>query len=61
MNRVKGGILSKQPIFFKVDQRQPHEIFWTTRQSSQVVNWVKTRPRLAGNQILFGGTRFGFV
>ena len=23
--------------------------------------WVKTKPRLAGNQIPFGGTRFGFV
>ena len=35
----------------KVDQCQPHEKFWTARQSSQVVNWVKTKPRLAGNQI----------
>ena len=25
-------------------------------QSSQVVNWVKTKPKLAGNQIPFGGT-----
>ena len=40
----------------KVDQCQPHENSWTACQSSQVVNWVKTRPRLAGNQIPFGGT-----
>ena len=45
----------------KVDQCQPHENFWTARQSSQVVNWVKTKPGLAGNQIPFGGTRFGFT
>ena len=45
----------------KVDQRQPHEKFWTPRQSSQVVNWVKTKPRLARNQIPFGGTKFGSV
>ena len=25
------------------------------------LNWVKTKPRLAGNQIPFGGTKFGFV
>ena len=43
------------------DQCQPHEKFWTARQSSQVVNWVKTMPGLAGNQIPFGGTRFGFT
>ena len=42
----------------KADQCQPHENFWTARQSCQVVNWVKTKPKLAGNQILFGGTRF---
>ena len=30
-------------------------------QSSQVVNWVKTKPGLAGNQIPIGGTRFGFT
>ena len=30
-------------------------------QSSQVVNWVKTKPELAGNQIPFGGTIFGFT
>ena len=29
--------------------------------SIQVVNEVKTKPRLAGNQIPFGGTRFGFT
>ena len=44
-----------------MDQCQPHENFWTAHQSSQVVNWVKTKPRLAGNQIPFGGTRFGFT
>ena len=44
-----------------MDQCQPHENVWTARQSSQVVNWVKTKPRLAGNQIPFRGTRFGFV
>ena len=48
-------------MFLKVDQCQPHENFWTACQSSQVVNWVKTKPELAGNQILFGGTRFGFT
>ena len=45
----------------KVDQCQPHENSWTDCQSSQVVNWVKTKPELAGNQIPFGGTRFGFT
>ena len=30
-------------------------------QSSQDVNWVKTKPELAGNQIPFGGTMFGFT
>ena len=35
--------------------------FQTASQSSQVINWVKTKSRLAGNQIPFGGTRFGFV
>ena len=30
-------------------------------KSHQVVNWVKTKPRLAGNQIPFGGNRFGFT
>ena len=44
-----------------MDQCQHHENFWTPRHSSQVVNWIKTKPRLAGNQIPFGGTRFGFV
>ena len=44
-----------------MDQCQPHENVWTARKSSQVVNWVKTEPRLAGNQILFGGTRFDFT
>ena len=49
-------------MFFKVDQCQPHENFWTrARQSSQVVICVKTKPTVAGNQILFGGTRFGFT
>ena len=38
-----------------------HERFWTARQSSQVVNWVKTKLKLAGNQISFRGTRFGFA
>ena len=27
----------------------------------QVVNWVKTKPGLAENEIPFGGTRFGFT
>ena len=27
----------------------------------QAVNEVKSKPRLAGNQIPFGGTRLGFV
>ena len=43
----------------KVDQCQPHENSWTACQSPQVVNWVKTKSGLAGNQIPFGGTRFG--
>ena len=50
-----------QPIFLKVDKCKPHEKFWTARQSSHVVIWVKTKNRFAGNQIPFGGTRFGFV
>ena len=45
----------------KVDQCQTHENFWTACQSSQDVDWVKTKPRLAGNQIPFRGTRFGFT
>ena len=45
----------------KVDQWQPHEKSWTACQSSQVVNWVKAKPGLAGNEIPFGGTRFGFT
>ena len=44
-------------MFLKVDQCQPHENFWTAQKSSQVVNWVKTKPRLAGNQIPFGGKK----
>ena len=47
--------------FFKVDQCQPHEEFWTAHQSSKVVSWVRTKPSLAGIKIPFGGTRFGFV
>ena len=45
----------------KVDQCQPREIFWTAFQSSRVVNWVKPKPRLAGNQLPFGGPRFASV
>ena len=48
-------------MFLKVDQCQPHEKILTARQSSQVVNWVKTKPRLAGNGIPFEGTRIAFV
>ena len=44
-----------------MDQWQSYENSWTACQSSQVVNWVKTKPGLAGNQIPFGGTRFGFT
>ena len=44
-----------------MNQRQTHEKFWTACQSSQVVNWVKTKPGLAGTQIPFRGTRFGFT
>ena len=40
--------------FLKVDQCQSHEHFWTARQSSQVINSVKTMPRLAENQIALG-------
>ena len=53
--------LSKQPIFLKVDQCQPHENFQMARHYFQVVNQVKTKPTLAGNQIPFGGTRLSFV
>ena len=48
-------------IFLKVDQCQPHENFWTARQSPKVVNSIKTKSRLAENQTSFGGIRFGFV
>ena len=44
-----------------MDQLQPHENFWTGRHCLQVVNQVKTRSRLTGNQIPFGGTRLGFM
>ena len=44
-----------------MDQCQPHENSWTAYQSSQVVNWVNTKPGLEGNQIPFGGTRFCFT
>ena len=40
---------------------QPHKKFKQARQLSQVVNWVKNKPRFSGNQIPFRGTRFGFV
>ena len=53
-------VLSSQ-YFWKLTNANPMKNFWTARQSSQVVNWVKTKPSLPGNQILFGGTRFGFV
>ena len=35
----------------KVDQCQPHENFYTVCQSSQVVNWVKTKPKLKKKNI----------
>ena len=38
-----------EPIFFKADQCQPHEIFQQRPGWCQVVNCVKTKPRLAGN------------
>ena len=44
----------------EVDQCQPHEKFYTACQSSQVVNWVKTKPKLAGNRIPFRGTYLVF-
>ena len=50
----------KKIIFLKVDQCQPHENFWTAWKSSQVVIWVKTKPRLAGNQIPSRGTDLVF-
>ena len=55
------GNATQQPIFLKVDQCQPHENFQTDRHCFQVVNLVKTKPSLAGNQIPFGGKRLGFV
>ena len=51
---------SEQPIVLKVDQCQPHENFWKGRHCFQVVNYVKTKPRLAGDQTPFGGTILGF-
>ena len=36
-----------------MDQCQHHENFWAAGQSSELVNWVKTKPRLAVNQIPF--------
>jgi hypothetical protein len=48
--------------FWKWTNANPMKIFGQlamARQSSQVVNWGKTKPRLAGNQIPFGGIRFG--
>ena len=46
--------MHQQPIFLKVDQCQPLENFWTY---FQIVNYLKTKPRLDGNQIPFGGKR----
>ena len=48
-------------MFLKMDQCQPYENFQTGRHCFQVVNYVKTKPRLAGKQIPFVGTRLGFV
>ena len=54
------NLLNSQ-YFWKWINANPMKIFWTARQSSQVVDWVKTKSRLVGNQIPFGGTRFCFV
>ena len=43
-----------------MDHCQPHENFWTARQSFQVVYWVKTKPRLAGNQNSFWRNQIWF-
>ena len=52
-------------IFEKVKQAgalksQPHENCQTGRNCFQVVNQVKTNPKLAGYQIPFRGTRLSF-
>ena len=39
----------------------PHENFQQGHHCFQVVNQAKTKPRLAGNQIPFGGTRLDLV
>ena len=38
----------------KVDQDQPHKDVQTSHQWSQAVNYLKTKPRWAGNQICSG-------
>jgi hypothetical protein len=48
-------------IFLKVEQCQPHEYWGPGRHCFKVVNQVKAKPRLAGNQIPFRGTKLGFV
>ena len=45
-------------IFESGPMPTPMKIFG---QSSEVVNWIITKPSLEGNHITFGGTRFGFV
>ena len=37
------------------------KIFGQLESHPKLTTWVKTKPRLAGNQIPFGGTRFGFT
>ena len=37
------------------------KIFGQPANHPILVNWVKTKPRLTGNQIPFRGTRFGFT
>ena len=43
-----------QPTFLKVDQDQPHK-------NVTAVKCVKTKPRIAEDQIHFGGIRLGSV
>ena len=38
-----------------MDQDQPHKNIKTSCRGYQVVNYVKTKPRLVGNQICFSG------
>ena len=55
------GVELRKIISLNFLQEYDKQNSWTACQSSQVVSWLKTKPGLAGNQIPFGGTRFGFT